>query len=230
MTALSIFISCISPLSDSSLLLSYTGNTLLTQHDKPSFPVCVSEWGKQTKWVDVCASQSRLDNYEHNAGLSSKSLLKQKHTRTEDNNYPSWMRQLSAHSHLSKHTDRIRGAFRRLQWVNEIWLNATEVWEHWYEQAYVSKCVAVSAYLTVFCVYLCSFSSFKHTDTVVSVCVSHSNITSQVFQETDLVFPSGLHPANVVRQSTPWQLLVPPTASLSWKLWEGSVLHPKTWE
>lgn len=99
---------------------------------------------------------SRLDNYGHNAGLSSKSLPRQKHTRTEDNNYPRWiMRQLRAHSLLSKQIDdRIRGALHRLQWLSENWLNATEVRQHWYEQGYASKCVAVSACLTVLLVFI----------------------------------------------------------------------------
>lgn len=45
------------------------------------------------------------------------------------------------------------------------------------------------------------------------VWVSPGKLTGRVLQETDLVFPSGLHPTYGVCQSTLWQLLVPPTTS-----------------
>lgn len=48
----------------------------------------------------------------------------------------------------------------------------------------------------------------------VRVCVSPGNVTDGVLQQTDLVSSSGLRPANEDCQSTPWQLLVPPTVSI----------------
>lgn len=91
--------------------------------------VCQSEASGEC--VFVCAlptktvqHYSRLSNYGHNAGLSCKSSLQQKHTRTEDNNYPSQiMRLLNAQSRLSKHTDDRNGRAPGLQGVNEIYPN-----------------------------------------------------------------------------------------------------------
>lgn len=173
---------------------------------------------------------SRLGNYGHNAGLSCKSSLKQKHTRAEDNNYPSRiMRRLDAQSRLSKHIDDRNGGALRLQGVNEICLDPVMmtmvlqkpdwrvttalIWMLWHVSANVLMCQSAS--YTVFHVYLCSWSSSELTDAVVSVvCVSPGNVTDRVLRETDLVSPSGLHAANGVCQSSPWQLLVPPTVSV----------------
>lgn len=65
--------------------------------------------------------------------------------------------------------------------------------------AYVSKYADVSARLTLH--FMRFLSSSESTDAVVSV-VSPGNVTDRVLQETDLVFPSGLYPANGVCQST----------------------------
>lgn len=194
----SIFISCISTQwSFHSPFIHFTGKTLLRQHDKSSFPVCVSEWGQRRERMCVCVTKtmqhySRLGNYGHNAGLSCKSSLKQKHTRTEDNNYPSRiMRQPDARSHLSKHIDdRNRGALSRLQGVSEICLDPVMMttmmlqkpdsrvttalkWTLRHMSPNVLMCQSVS--YTAFHVYLCSLSSSELTDAVVSVvcaCVS----------------------------------------------------------
>lgn len=158
---------------------------------------------------------SRLGNYGHNAGLSCKSSLKQKHTRTEDNNYPSRiMRRLDAQSHLSKHTGgRIRGALSRLLGASEICLDAVMmtmtlqksdlrvttalICEHSDMSPNVLLCQPVS--YAVFHAYVCSSSSSKLT----GAAVPPGNVTDQVLWETDLVSPSGLYPANGVCQSTP---------------------------
>lgn len=95
-----------------------------------SFPsLCVRVRATESECVCALVTKtmqhhSRLGNYGHNAGLSCKSSLKQKHTRAEDNNYPSRiMRRLDAQSRLSKHADDRNGGALRLQGVNEICLD-----------------------------------------------------------------------------------------------------------
>lgn len=160
--------------------------------------------------VCVCVTKtmqhySSLGNYGHNAGLSCKSSLKQKHTRTKDDNYPSQiMRWLDAVSSIKTHWwhyQRSYGETPRSDWNlpgscddnnngPEATFDRNNSIKYDHSSCNVSKCVAVSVRLLHMCICVpCLPQSWQTQWCQLCVCLQVTLLTESSFSRRLTSFP-----------------------------------------